>query len=100
MNLLLIKIEILVVRLMKHFGIKLDSSIIPNGPYCYTLNGKNGKTKKGIPFVGINTCTYYRHLKGLNAGCIYVGFVGWDCLLGDQCKICGFHDDIDQNDLS
>ena len=35
-------------------------------------------------------------MKGHNAGCIYVGFIGFDSCLGDQCKICGVNIGYDE----
>ena len=77
-------------------GIKKSSEPIPEGMYCYRHDGRRGVNKKGIPWYGIKTCKYYRSMRGSNAGCTYVGFIGFEPCLGDQCKICGEKEDFDE----
>ena len=74
---------------MRMFGIRKDSSVIPIGHYCYTIDEKKNISQP-IDGYWIKTCKYYRSMKRqCDAGCTYVGFIGFDPCLGDQCKICG-----------
>ena len=45
--------------------------------------------KEPINGYWIKPCKYYRSMKGHSAACTYVGFIGFNPCLGDQCKICG-----------
>jgi hypothetical protein len=88
-------IEILYSKILRLLHIKRDTSVIPKGMYCYVIDRERNIKE---PFDGywIKKCKYYRSLEGeLCAGCTYVGVIGWDLLLGDQCKICDVNDDID-----
>jgi len=81
-------IEVLFSKLLHLFGVWYDVSIIPIGHYCYVPDNERNKEE---PFDGywISPCKYYRGMKGSGAACVYVGFIGFDICLGDQCKICG-----------
>jgi hypothetical protein len=38
-------------------------------------------------------------MKGqMYGGCTYLGFIGWDPLLGDQCKMCSENLHLDDED--
>lgn len=76
-------------RILKYFFGELDSSIIPEGLYCYVPDDeKNAKENSNFTFY-IKPCPYYRSMSGqYNAGCLFTGRAGFDLSLGDQCKIC------------
>ncbi len=76
-------IEIAIAKLMNLF-IKKDTAPIPDGLYCYKWLGKEK----------VKMCKYYRFVGKEKHACTYVGFIGWDPCLSDQCKICGENDDI------
>jgi len=84
-------IEIVYAKTLHWFGICRDASVIPKGEYCYVPDEeRNAKEKPKGGGYYIKPCKYYRHMRGeLSAGCTYVGFIGVDLCLGDQCKICG-----------
>lgn len=89
-------IEIGWAKLLLLFNIRRSTSPIPkNTPYCYIMDGEKN-IKRPIDGYWIIPCKYYRHMKGHNAGCIYVGFIGFDSCLGDQCKICGVNIGYDE----
>ena len=82
-------IEIGYAKLLRLFNIRRKTSPIPKGtPYCYVLDDERNKTEP-IDGYWIKPCKYYRSMKGYSAACTYVGFIGFDLCLGDQCKICG-----------
>jgi hypothetical protein len=76
-------------------GFKKDTFVIPRGFYCYVFdNEKNIKEPHKNGGYWIKSCPYYRSMKGqCNAGCTYIGFIGFDPCLGDQCKICGINEE-------
>jgi len=37
-----------------------DTSVIPEGPYCYRWNGKNWTDGDGMPHMGIDLCPYWK----------------------------------------
>lgn len=84
-------IETRFTKFLRWFGWKYDSSEIPTGHYCYSWDEeKNIKEPCDDGGYWIKTCKYYRYMKGQGyAGCTYIGFMGWDPWLGDQCKACG-----------
>jgi hypothetical protein len=76
--------EVLWCKLLRLFHIKKDPSHIPYGVYCYVPD-RSRPEKSGV--MPIKLCKYYRS-SGEKSACTYVGFVGWDPCLNDQCKIC------------
>ena len=86
-------IEVYFWKLLFLFGVNRSTEGIPKDtPYCYKWDEERNK-KEPIEGYWIKPCKYYRHLNGqLRAGCTYVGFIGSDLLLGDQCKICGVNE--------
>lgn len=81
-------LEVVYVKLLHIFNIKRTTSPIPKDtPYCYVWDEEKNK-KEPINGYWIKPCKYYRNMKGDKAACTYVGFIGWDPSLGDQCKIC------------
>lgn len=85
-----IYVEVLWTKLLLFFGKRKDASVIPEGHYCYLFDGRTGFMPDGRSWLGTKPCPYYRGMKGeLDAACTFVGFVGFDMCLGDQCKICG-----------
>lgn len=89
-------VEIVYTKLLRLFNVRRSTAPIPKGtPYCYVRDDERNK-KEPIDGYWIKPCKYYRNMKGYNAACTYVGFIGFDPCLGDQCKICGVdygHDD-------
>jgi len=88
---LVVYVEVAYARILCLLRINKSTSPIPEGHYCYVYDEERNK-KEPLKNGGywIKPCKYYRILKGqLRAGCTYVGFIGWDVCLGDQCKICG-----------
>jgi hypothetical protein len=83
-------IEIYSGKLLNLLNIRKDTSVIPKGPYCYVIDEERNKKEPITDGYWTKNCKYYRSMRGqCNAGCTYVGFIGWDICLGDQCKICG-----------
>lgn len=80
-------IEVLFTKTQRLFGYKKDTSVIPEGYYCYVFDNERNK-KEPIRGYWIKPCKYYRSMKGHSAACTYVGFIGFDPCLGDQCKMC------------
>lgn len=67
--------------------------------YCYSIDVERNK-KEPCSDGGyyIKHCKYYRSMKKeCYGGCTYVGYIGFDFCLGDQCKIC-VENDGDEND--
>ena len=97
------RIEIIWNSIRKLCGHKFDTSVIPEGMYCYVLDGRSGINDEGNSWQGTKPCPYYRSLNGeLHSACTYVGFVGFDLCLGDQCKICNENmpKDLDWSELN
>lgn len=90
-------IEIYFIKLILLFGIKRNTSVIPEGLYCYTPI--ESPTKDNNYIYKIKPCKYYRHITKNIKSCTYEGFVGFDFCLYDQCKICGEKDDIREDEL-
>lgn len=79
-------IEIAYAKILRFLHFKKDKSVIPEGYYCYVWDEdpKRNNEYHTIP------CRFYRSMKNqCYAGCTYVGFIGFDIGLQDQCKICG-----------
>lgn len=91
MRSLWVRIEIVWSWLLRSLRIKKDASVIPKGAYCYTIDEGKGIINGEIP---IKACKYYRSMKSESA-CTYVGFIGWDPCLNDQCKICGENEGLE-----
>ena len=87
--LLVVYVEVAYARILCLLRINKSTSPIPEGLYCYVWDEEKNK-KEPINGYWTKPCKYYRSLKRqCFAGCTYVGFIGWDVCLGDQCKICG-----------
>lgn len=82
--------EVLLTKVISLFGFKKDASVIPSGPYCYTV-----EQEQNLPNGSIKTkvCKYHRNIGKGRAACTFVGYAGWDIELNDQCKICGENDE-------
>lgn len=88
-KILWVYIEIGYTKLLQLFNIKRSIVPIPKGtPYCYDWDD-NQNEKELIDGYSIKPCKYYRGKKGKKVACIYVGYIGYDSSLEDQCKICG-----------
>lgn len=88
---------------------KLDPTVIPPGPYCYTFNGVNRVLPDGRPAMGVTHCPYWMKLPGKpeqgDGYCAFLGIGDWDevepdgkvirgtFLLWDSVKECGVNDD-------
>ncbi len=81
-------VEIVYARLLRLFGVVRSTDCIPDGMYCYQYDEERN-TKEPTDGHCIKPCKYYRSMKGYSAACTYVGFIGFDPCLCDQCKICG-----------
>lgn len=83
-------IEIFFWKTIVALGGTRDTDGIPdNTIYCYKWDEERNKNEPTNGY-WIKPCKHYRSFNGqIKAGCTYVGFVGDDPLLGDQCKICG-----------
>lgn len=85
-----IYVEVFWAKILLLFGKRKDTSVIPEGQYCYIFDGRTGILEDGRSWLGTKSCPYYRSMKGeLHSACTFVGFVGFDLCLGDSCKICG-----------
>jgi hypothetical protein len=84
-------IEVLWTKVLRLFNIRKSKAPIPEGLYCYKFDGTTGIDEKtGHTWFGTKTCKYYRCIEPMSDSvCTYVGFIGWDMCLCDQCKICG-----------
>ena len=71
-----------------HFlGRRYDSSVIPEGPYCYSPDvEKNAKKENWVYYV--IPCPYYKTLSYRWNGCKYLGGITDDSVFNDQCKMC------------
>lgn len=82
-------VEILFTKIQRLFNVRKDSSVIPPGPYCYVIDEEKNDLEP-IDGIWVKVCKYYRSMRRqCYAGCTYVGFIGFDLCLGDQCKMCG-----------
>lgn len=82
-------IEVCWVKLLLVFNIWKDISPILCGMYCYVIDKEKNEKEPIKDGSWIKNCKYYRYLKKQYAACTYLGFIGWDPCLGDQCKLCG-----------
>lgn len=83
-------VEVYFTKFQRFFGIRKDTSVIPEGMYCYEWDEEKEKRAPHPNGFWIKPCKYYRSMKRqLDGCCTYVGFIGFDPCLGDQCKICG-----------
>lgn len=77
-----------------------DSSVIPDGPYCYRLIGENNSSK--TPRSSICPYWSYREDKPRqeNGFCAYLESGDWEregvSLLWDQVKECGINAEFDE----
>ena len=90
-------IEIGFSNIQQFFGYDKDTSKIAEGVYCNTHDiERNKKEPSTNGSIWIKTCPYYRWTKRTKGiACTYVGFMGFDFGLYDQCKICGENRGID-----
>ena len=94
----LLIIEILYHKILKFFGKKKDTSVIPKGMYCYVFNGENGVLPDGRTYQGITMCPYYRYGSKGNTACTFIPWYGFEPGHYDQCKICGINDNIENDE--
>lgn len=94
-------IETRYTKLLSLFGVTKDSSVIPEGKYCY-VSDRERNTNDPHPNGGIwvKTCKYHRGTKRTGGiACTYTGHFGFDMCLYDQCKICGVNDGLEEIDI-
>ena len=77
---------------------KLKKQIPKNTPYCYThLSGMIYPTDGQLPYYKIKLCHLYGRATNGESYCKLFNKatdnVEWDCLLSDQCKVCGIKTD-------
>lgn len=84
-------------KILNRFGLKRDTTVIPCGSYCYSLDNElNANEPCGDGGYWIKTCKYYRSTaKTKGIACTYIGYFGFDPCLYDQCKICGENEDYE-----
>lgn len=83
-------VEVGYAKLLRLFNVRRSTSPIPKGtPYCYEYDEERN-TKEPTDGYWIKPCRYYRSTpKTKGVACTYVGYIGFDPCLYDQCKICG-----------
>lgn len=62
--------------------IKKDTSVIPEGPYCYEPIGWEGN------LYHVKVCPYFKRKEDGDARCEFLEIED-DPALWDQCKVCG-----------
>ena len=89
-------------KILRIFGIKQDTSVIPYGMYCYAFDKeRNEREPIADGGIWIKTCKYHRSTpKTGGVACTYVGHFGFDLCLYDQCKICGKNEYFDEGNLN
>jgi hypothetical protein len=75
-------------KLLLLFGVRLSTSAIPEGPYCYTPDYEKNKIAESFTYYVI-PCKYYKTLGKRWNGCKYLGIITDDFVFDDQCKMCG-----------
>lgn len=86
-------------KLLRLFGIELSIDPIPEGVYCYEWDEERNKRDPQIGSYYIKPCKYYRSTpKTKGVACTYVGYMGFDPLLYDQCKICGIKENFEDKE--
>ncbi len=89
-------LEMIYSIIIKFFGYKYDEDLIPkHTPYCYLPDFEKNKQTPESSTYYIKPCPYYKHISTNIRGCKFVGYIGDDILLYDQCKICGVGDPDD-----
>ena len=92
-------IEVGFAKLLRFFGIRYSDLPIPKDTlYCYVIDEERNNKEPLEQGYWIKPCKYYRHINNSNAGCVYVGFIGFDPCFADQCKICGVSEDDDEEE--
>lgn len=82
-------VEVLYAKVLNLLRIERDASVIPEGVYCYVWDDeRNEKEPRGIGRYWVKPCPYYRNVGDGVTACTFVGFIGYDPCLSDQCKIC------------
>ena len=82
-------------KLLRLFGVVRSTDCIPDGMYCYEYDEERN-AKEPADGYWLKTCKYYRSTpKTKGIACTYVGYMGFDPCLYDQCKICDVN--IEQN---
>jgi len=76
---------------------KFDPNRIPDGPYCYRFTGRTKKSivkgfgKNPIEYPETKNCPYYKHVEDIEGLCLVL-----DLEIEDQCKICKYNWDEDE----
>jgi hypothetical protein len=76
-------------KLLRLFGYRENTDVIPNGHYCYKPDyHKNEATDDFTPYYVI-PCKYYKKLGIYDwNGCSYLGIITNDFTFADNCKLC------------
>ena len=71
-------------------GISKDTSVIPEGAYCYNIDfERDEKEPREDGGHWVRYCPYFRWTReNRGMGCTYTGYYGFDLCLYDSCKIC------------
>jgi len=81
-------VETRYVKLLRLFGVVPNTNPIPDGRYCYEYD-KERNIKEPTDGYWIISCKYYRSTYETGGvACTYLGYMGFDPCLYDQCKIC------------
>jgi len=92
-------VEIKYVKLVRIFGIIPSTDCIPKGMYCYEHDKERSikePLKDGEYWIKI--CKYHRSTqKTKGIACTYIGYMGFDPSLYDQCKICNIKEPFENN---
>lgn len=76
-------------KILLKFGVARSITNIPHGMFCYSYDDERN-SKEPTEGYWVKHCKYYRstpETKGI--ACTYIGYMGYDPCLYDQCKICG-----------
>lgn len=90
--------EMLWSKICIAFGKKYDSSVIPEGVYCYKIDTERNEREKRFFGYHIIPCNYYKTLGNGWNGCKYLGYITDDFVFDDQCKMCDKNEDLDYLD--
>jgi len=76
--------------ILRFFNVELDTTPIPDGMYCYTIDEKKEAKKDENDWsLYIITCPYRKHVSKNKVGCGYLAVITDDDVFADGCKICG-----------
>jgi len=92
-------LECVLFAILVRCGLRRNVKYIPESPYCYLPDiGRNNNKSKDDWSYYIIPCKYYKYISQRLRGCTYLGYMGEDLLLSDQCKICGEKDGMEYDE--